>query len=343
MLSVDVSGLENNVIPQLKTSKEYLRVIQLLIMAINVPDDFSYGSTIHGMPSKISNIVDNLNNIENWIDKHISDFTNAENSNKNMLEKILASIGNLLGDDDKQLLKLLAYLIFNGKDNITEEDYEKARNSLKNFLEMFRYQEVVNGQFGTDQGYFKYVNDPEKLNKYTEYFSKKYNMSKSTAIQIMEYLDSIGACSYADATNLIIQKYQDSPEKFEETFGFPMYSKNEKYPNVKMFVYGQDGEIVQTEDIENNGVYQYEFYLFADDAVLPPFTWLNGLGVDCTPEELMEVYGEPTQNSEYVGLDNAQMQRIEYNPIDHLYLTFHFKNGKLYWVDMSNYINTWYI
>ena len=119
--------------------------------------------------------------------------------------------------------------------------------------------------------------------------------------------------------------------------------ENEKYPDVRMFVYGQDGEIVRTEDIENNGVYQYEFYSFADDAVLPPFTWLNGIGVDCTPEELMEVYGEPTQNSEYVGLDNAQMQRIEYNPIDHLYLTFHFKNGKLYWVDMSNYINTWYI
>ena len=235
MLSINVSGLKNNVIPQLKTSKEYLGAIQLLIMAIKVPDDFSYGSTIHGMPSKISNIIENLNNIENWIDKHIADFNNAENSNKNLLEKFLNNLGIDFDENDANALKFLLYMLFAGKSSITEEDYQKARSFLKSYLELCQDQENRYGEFGVDQGYFDdelvYGSDKE-IEQYAEFFSQKYNMSKATAVKIMQYLNSIGACTYADSTNLIIQKLQNSPDEFEKIFGFPLYTEDE-YKNKK--------------------------------------------------------------------------------------------------------------
>lgn len=120
-------------------------------------------------------------------------------------------------------------------------------------------------------------------------------------------------------------------------------AENEKYPGTRLFVYGEDGEIVRTEDIRTYGVYQYRCEAYEQGADLPPFTWIGGLTTDCTSEDVRAMYGEPINESEYVMYDDTEAHRMEYNPIDHLFLYFRFENGKLDEIGMKNYTNTWYI
>jgi len=97
--------------------------------------------------------------------------------------------------------------------------------------EFFKAFPGLYGSYGVDQSIFtrmKVNNDHETQDRFINLVKNKYNMSFRDAAELIDALDSIGACSYADVANGIIAHYKDKPKEFEKDFGFPLYIVNEK-------------------------------------------------------------------------------------------------------------------
>ena len=114
--------------------------------------------------------------------------------------------------------------------------------------------EIGNGKYGIDQGTLgdlifyqdakgNFINqgsykhlrgNKQKLKKLAEeqYFElkselvTKYRMTELDASNLISAIDSYGACSYADFANTIVANFKDTPDLFQEKFGFPLYIQN---------------------------------------------------------------------------------------------------------------------
>lgn len=119
---------------------------------------------------------------------------------------------------------------------IDSQALENSINILQHLDDKFKESLEVNGTYGVNQGVFRKLetSNPEYYKELVEDFSKKYGMSNETAVTIMGHLDSIGACSYADSCNVIISKFIDNPQKFEEIFGFPLYTSDGKFNSERL-------------------------------------------------------------------------------------------------------------
>ena len=82
------------------------------------------------------------------------------------------------------------------------------------------------GDYGIDQATFKKLKtNMEEYNEMKKWIKQRYNLSSKDATKIMSILDSIGACSYADACNEILLTFSQSDawlDFFEKQFGFPL-------------------------------------------------------------------------------------------------------------------------
>lgn len=63
----------------------------------------------------------------------------------------------------------------------------------------------------------------------------KMGYMPSDARIILKSLDSTGACSYATVCNEIIEHFKDNPDKFEETFGYPITNADELLLDIFLF------------------------------------------------------------------------------------------------------------
>lgn len=109
---------------------------------------------------------------------------------------------------------------------LSDTTFKKAQDKLEDINKSFEMVYGRNNVYGTDQGIFKALRfkNPSYYNELVQEFSTKYNMSKATTINIMKYLDSIGACSYADVCNVIISEFINNTEKYEEVFGTTLFN-----------------------------------------------------------------------------------------------------------------------
>lgn len=76
---------------------------------------------------------------------------------------------------------------------------------------------------------------------YTEYgydvintIAAKYNASIEDVKSIMNVLDSVGACSYANVCNEIFMLYKNRPDLFKSHFGYDMYNQNGELNTAKL-------------------------------------------------------------------------------------------------------------
>lgn len=95
MLSINLDGLEDNVKPAMKNTMKYLQRAQDIFYSMTIPSDFSYASTLRSMPGTISNIHNRVNTNENWIENTISNFSETENNNSNLLNSISSLLDGL--------------------------------------------------------------------------------------------------------------------------------------------------------------------------------------------------------------------------------------------------------
>ena len=148
---------------------------------------------------------------------------------------------------------------------VLNASFGKKYEELETF---FLNMDDQNNHYGVDQGYLKELYDykwhcqiiDNKL-VYTEEklpnleFSRLKNkliekgFSNNQALQIINGLDSTGACSYASVANGIFAQFKNNPDAFEELFGYSMYTNNSK-----------------GEEILNSGELLLDLYTFLNDS-----------------------------------------------------------------------------
>lgn len=171
------------------------------------------------------------------------------------IKKILMNNYNMSAEDASGFI---ANAVFESKTNLGGINIDINNSNIKTTNELFERLSKGNGDYGVNQGvlknlcYYKnpytgelisaaqyqayqqsYLQSGIQFKKVAtkEYFEVKaaimnrYNMSAMDASKIMSALDSVGACSYASAANDIVGHFKDSPEIFEQIFGFPLYKE----------------------------------------------------------------------------------------------------------------------
>ncbi|MBQ9279536.1 MAG: hypothetical protein IJ215_00590 [Clostridia bacterium] len=97
-------------------------------------------------------------------------------------------------------------------------------------ISIFAEENISSRQYGASQGALEKIEmlqDPQILEELQAYFPiNEFETEEETMFFYKKYLALIArdGCGYAAATNLVFEKFEGEPEKFEETFGFPMYS-----------------------------------------------------------------------------------------------------------------------
>lgn len=116
------------------------------------------------------------------------------------------------------------------KKKVEIEELNKFIQEIKKTAEVYGesstdavFKSLFDKNYGTDQGIFR---DQIIRKSIKNEVVKEYNMSRKDAEILMSKLDSIGACSYASASNDIISFFIDKPKQFEDLFGFPLYKKD---------------------------------------------------------------------------------------------------------------------
>lgn len=236
-MKVDIDGLNDEVKPQLEKAIKKLDEAKSKLTGIDIPDDFYFSSKLSNMPQDIFNINENIKNFEKWLDGKISSLGNAESSNKSLIDNIFSWLSNLFFDDNttSDTAEILRILEESGVDieNMTtneffayfsSSDYGVDQGVLR---EYFYYEEDENGNLILDEKGKPILVKKENYPRIEKLVMDKYNMSAKDAAVLITCLDSIGACSYAATVGNIIAEFKDSPEEFEEIFGFSMYRKTE--------------------------------------------------------------------------------------------------------------------
>ena len=102
MLVVDIDGLEDKVIPQIKNSRKFLESGRDIINTINIPSDFSYRARLRNIPQNILDTDGRVGRIEKWLGTTVSDFSYAEKANQNIMESLLNLIPTFSIDSEPE-------------------------------------------------------------------------------------------------------------------------------------------------------------------------------------------------------------------------------------------------
>lgn len=187
---IDVDGLEDKVKPQIKNTRKYLELGKNSINSINIPSDFSYRTRLRNIPQSILNIDARVNNIEKWIDTTINNFTNAETSNKGLIESLLSVIPTSVMGGDVVATGGNAVSILNSNDFIDE-----IKSSVKG---AFDY--VFSGEWITDS-----IDMARKTaSKIADKIESAVSWAEDIGAEIWEGLKATGA-SIANAVNGLVK------------------------------------------------------------------------------------------------------------------------------------------
>ena len=102
-------------------------------------------------------------------------------------------------------------------------------------ISIFDIENTMSLQYGANQNDFNdfdyLIEDPLIWNEMQKYFPVEDFDSLDQAMEFYEkYFDVIAdnGCGYVAAANLVFQKFEGKEKEFEETFGYPMYTVNER-------------------------------------------------------------------------------------------------------------------
>ena len=219
--------------------------------------DKSYGQYMQ-------NRINSINSIKEYLFKDVPISSSVRDKIGKLVDEMNLNQRNITGGLDKEtankVRNILAEKYFRNKILLEDIKYFKQVNripiigkiKLDDLSNFFSEAKKATGTFGVNQGIFR------ELNKNTlEYkqlindLSKRYNMDKITVVRIADKLDNPGACSYADASNILIDMFKDRPQDFEKIFGFKLY---EQTPNgIKINQEKLLFDMYVTTNLEENG------------------------------------------------------------------------------------------
>ena len=106
--------------------------------------------------------------------------------------------------------------------------YDNKLMKIDNINEFWEENSFETGRYGVDQGICKKLRemDYDYYKELKKKIMEKYSMSAKDAEEFMDFIDSTGACSYATASENIIDAYRKNPIEFEDKFGFSLYRIN---------------------------------------------------------------------------------------------------------------------
>lgn len=85
---INVDALEYDVKPQIKNISKYLELGSGSLASISIPSDFSYRSKLINISQVVTDINNRVNSIGNWLNTQINNFSDAEHSNKGLMENL---------------------------------------------------------------------------------------------------------------------------------------------------------------------------------------------------------------------------------------------------------------
>jgi len=85
---IDLDRLEDEVKPQIKNTRKHLESGYDSLNSISIPSDFSHRSKLINVSQAILDINDRVYSIGSWIDTQINNFSDAEYSNKGLMENL---------------------------------------------------------------------------------------------------------------------------------------------------------------------------------------------------------------------------------------------------------------
>lgn len=226
MLTIDTQEVKNAA-TKIGQCNDYLRAAKAQLNSISIPNDFVYKTTISGMPSKITTCIQTLRDEKNWANNQANKLENAESANRSILQAVLSAINLNIMTSNHFLQNIALSTTEMQMDLIRKAISESNEAFLNYFYQRFGYYGVNQGMFSD---VFSILNNADGNEAQQEEFQRllallqqKYGMSEYDAARLMEYLDSIGACTYASAATKVIVQFADKPEEFEKYFGFPLY------------------------------------------------------------------------------------------------------------------------
>ena len=180
------------------------------------------------------------------LDKLIDYLREKNQDNRaNQMPKILNGEGSSSKTQSKEV-KIETSVDFNNQDltNPTFITSLSLFNRLGSIIKGNTNVELINtffsnldGDFGADQGFltkqaYSFVNHMSSLGS-AEFRRLKGKLigqgfPSHSAEMVIKGLDSEGACTYAAISNGIFITYINNPNAFEKTFGYPMYTINDK-------------------------------------------------------------------------------------------------------------------
>ena len=88
MLSINLEGLNEEVIPAIKNTKKYLENARYILEKITVPNGFEYEAELRSVNRNIMTIEDEAYTIDKWLEGIIIDFNEAQEKTARMLDNI---------------------------------------------------------------------------------------------------------------------------------------------------------------------------------------------------------------------------------------------------------------
>lgn len=216
-MKVDIEGLREEVVPWLE--KAIYRAENVEEICRKKVYESGDVWTWMGWHTKQARILDYKNRIKDykiWVENKISDFTAAEENNKQKISEISKIIDFTYKDNTRiKSREILEILLSKGVDT--------AVMTVDEFFKYFASEN--NGSYGVLQSSAEIGR--EESDRIRNLIMQKYNMSCEEATALMQCYNNInlGACSYAAAAGCIFAEYKNNPTAFESDFGFAMYKK----------------------------------------------------------------------------------------------------------------------
>ena len=177
-----------------------------------------------------------------------------------------------------------------------------------------------NGKYGVDQGLLTDLRtkNPTTYLEIKNKLVNEYKFNNVDAERFLSIVDSIGACNYACEANVFISYFKNSPEEFENIFGFPLYKQNqngELYLNdaellVDLYYWGNaKSDEAELFKIDSNGktIFNDEAIKYKQDGSIKSVHQRGG-GIN---QELMNDYLKSKGSSITFDVDNLYTGKID--------------------------------
>ena len=85
-------GIDDDIKSDIKKAKNKLESASSIASSVKIPSDFDNSSAITNLPSKVSNIKQQLTQFKDWLDISANKFQNAESQNISIIDSLIIDI-----------------------------------------------------------------------------------------------------------------------------------------------------------------------------------------------------------------------------------------------------------